>query len=154
MVGGPASVEAALWVAGIVKNSQVFSNEAREWAGAMYEAMGYRDVPDYPKTRNAVHFRQIMREWWLENRAHFAAKDYAAVKPGAKLASASMEPKPSVPADAIQQPKASAEPPLPTAPAAEPAPAPSPSSPLIYPLAIGLSALLLGTLALFLRRKT
>ena len=163
----PVSVGSAVTTLAILRNSPVFDTAVQKWADnayqrvihAEYKKLGFT-LPDhlipFPTATDIdlADLRKSMREWWRENARYFETKDYASVKPGVPIASPSVEPKPPVSAEVTQQPKGSAEPPLATAPAAQPAPAPSTSSPLIYPLAIGFTALLLGTLALFLRRKT
>ena len=144
----PASVGSGYYAVSIMKNSPVFSANVRKWADKAYFALRLHTG------RDIVKYQQVMQQWWRDDAKHFETKDYAAVKPGVPLVSAFVEPKPLVAVEASQQPMASAELPLATAPAAQPAPAPSTSSPLIYPLAIGFTALLLGALAFFLRRKT
>lgn len=157
----PVSIGSAVSALGIMKGSPAFNPAVRKWAEDAFERVEYGQskldlvVPTpIPKADiDLKELRQSMREWWKENAPAFAAKDYASVKPGAS------PPVPKTPAtaetakDNSQPPALRTETPQATAPTSEPMPSPSASSPLIYPMAIGLSALLIAAIALLIQRK-
>jgi hypothetical protein len=148
----PISIGSIMAVLSLLRRSPAFSPEVKTW---LYSAKGrflYSNL-DMLKLRN------LMRQWWRENEGHFAAKDYAAVKPGASLAGVlkfdSLEAlaasRKTLKAAAPTAPEPST--PAPTTPTPNTAViATTQSSPYLIPAAVGLSAMAMAA-AFFLWRK-
>ena len=149
---GSLSAGSALRAVVILQNSPAFSQEVRTWARETYDGYKIIEAGIADGNRgNVSRFLQVMRTWWRGNESHFAAKDYAAVNPGAALAEV-------VKRNNIEAPTSSQMPPI--APALTGAPSPaiaiaaeSQSSPYIIPAAVGLSVLAITAAALLYRRK-
>jgi len=65
VIYGPRSLVAAAVITRILMNSSVFSQDVHTWAAHQV----------------AVGDRENIRQWWNENKAHFATEDYGAVRP-------------------------------------------------------------------------
>ena len=161
----PKSIGCAVSTLGMMRNLPAFSSELRSWADKTYQRvrhaaykMGPR-LPDhlipYPDAEDIdlTELRKAMREWWKENAGSFAVRDYASVKPGAWLPATKAPAAAESAKGTTDSPASRAEITHPVGIASEPVPPASSSSPLIYPLAIGSSLLLLASIAFFLRRK-
>lgn len=142
----PLSISSIFSTLSVIQKSSEFSNELRGWARAIDEEFARRL---YKMPPHLGIFKSIMQQWWRENEKHFAAKDYAAVKPGAPVAE-TLKPAES-PAEAT--PKAAAEVPVPPAPASPPTVVQkSPSNARYYIVAVILSVLALAAIV-FVRKK-
>ena len=73
----PISIGSILRALSVLRESAAFNEDVHKWVenGIAAELR----MLDMPKCR------QVMRSWWLENKEHFAKRDYAAVRPGAPL---------------------------------------------------------------------
>lgn len=78
VVSLPISIGSASDVLSLLRRSPAFSSKVKAWVGSGGSGFSFRTI-DMRK------FRDVMRQWWRENESHFAAKNYAAVKPGASL---------------------------------------------------------------------
>lgn len=71
------SIGRVLDVLNILRRSPAFSEDMHKWSENTIA------VP--LKLLDISKCRQVMRSWWLENKEHFAKRDYASVRPGAPL---------------------------------------------------------------------
>jgi hypothetical protein len=139
----PRSALAAGVICAIVRESPAFPDDVRQWAK-------YRFADPLPV------IRQQVRDWWAQNKEHFAKQDYAAVQPLQPTGTAPTPPSPAAKAESAPIPVPATEP----QPAAKPAPlpaAPAPPEPSASPWSVLVGVLLLilvaGLVVVLIRGK-
>jgi hypothetical protein len=140
----PRSAYATLCLQRIAARCPAFSSEMRDWA---------KNLERWP---NYLAMREKLRQWWAQNKEHFAKGDYAAVQPLQPAGTAPTPPSPAAKAESAPIPVPATEP----QPAAKPAPlpaAPAPPEPSASPWSVLVGVLLLilvaGLVVVLIRGK-
>jgi hypothetical protein len=138
----PVSVDAAACIVQILNRCPVFSDEVRQWAQKMKWELDVRVL------------RQTMRDWWEQNKEHFAKGDYAAVQPLQPVSPAPPTPPPAPAVKAEAAPAATPQPAAkPSPPTATPALAERSTLPWSVLVGIAMLALAAGLVVILLRAK-
>lgn len=74
----PRSTDIAINVLKLIASSHEFNTATRKWAETYGDTWAIKQV-------GVAAFRQVLREWWEDNKRVFQTKDYQAVTPGRSL---------------------------------------------------------------------